>query len=76
MINPCESCPNKQEDIYGLLCDLSCGKHSMYVNYQAGIKEALDWFKSHKVGYDLVYLKHQYELTSEEWQSKLKEWGL
>uniref|UniRef100_A0A6M3L442 Uncharacterized protein n=1 Tax=viral metagenome TaxID=1070528 RepID=A0A6M3L442_9ZZZZ len=39
MNNPCIDCPSKEEDTYGLLCDLSCGKHTAYVNYQAGMNE-------------------------------------
>ena len=34
--NPCGGCPRKVEDSYGLICDLYCGKHSAYINKEAG----------------------------------------
>ncbi len=73
MKNPCENCFNKQEDTYGLLCDLSCGKHSMYINYQAGIKEVVDWVDKQKGYYpDSDY----FNILVYDWQVKVKEWGL
>ena len=42
MKNPCENCDRKQEDEYGLLCDLACGGYTAWLNYQAGIKEAIE----------------------------------
>jgi len=43
--NPCDTCPDKREDEWGLECDLYCGMYSAYINYEAGanaILEALD----------------------------------
>lgn len=34
--NPCDGCPQKEEDSYGLFCDLACGKHSAYINKEDG----------------------------------------
>jgi len=33
---PCDGCPKKEEDCYGLVCDLVCGKNSAWVNHEAG----------------------------------------
>lgn len=33
---PCDNCEKKQVDIYGYLCDLSCGKRSAWINHEAG----------------------------------------
>lgn len=40
--NPCENCPDKQEDKYGLLCDLACGKHTAYLNREVGADAMLE----------------------------------
>ncbi len=76
-----DNCPDKQEDTYGLLCDLSCGKHSMYVNYQAGIKEVVDWIrKVRNIGFvdNPKDMKQDQVLIIElkDWQAKLEEWGI
>lgn len=34
--NPCDGCPDKKEDIYGLFCDLACGKATAYINREIG----------------------------------------
>ena len=71
--NPCENCQNKQVDEYGYLCDLACGGHTAYINYQAGIKEVLSLLerKDHYGEYEEdVYL------IPKNWDFKLKEWGL
>ncbi len=34
--NPCDECARKSEDEYGLLCDLPCGRHTAYMNQEAG----------------------------------------
>lgn len=43
--NPCIDCPNKQEDIYGLICDLACGKHTAWLNFEAGADAMLEGIK-------------------------------
>lgn len=47
--NPCDGCDKKQEDEHGLLCDLSCGKHSAYLNQEAGadamLKGVIKWIR-------------------------------
>lgn len=43
--NPCDGCPQKVEDIYGLFCDLACGKHSAYINKEAGADAILEGLK-------------------------------
>ncbi len=69
MNNPCTDCSDKVEDEYGLLCDLSCGKHTVYINYQSGIKEVVGWIK--------INLPDEYGSIKEwsVWQAKVKEWG-
>ncbi len=78
MRNPCENCTSKQEDIYGLLCDLSCGKHSMYVNYQSGIKEVVDWVNANiyemALGGENSCVQSLFSMKT--WKTKLKEWGI
>ena len=34
--NECIGCTNKVEDEWGKVCDLSCGKYSARVNFEAG----------------------------------------
>jgi len=68
MNNSCINCPDKVEDKYGLFCDLVCGKYTAYINYQAGIKEVVEWCNNNfepTIPMTLDYRK---------WQSKLKEW--
>ena len=43
MKDPCRDCKRKIEDDYGLFCDLACGKHTAWVNYQAGREEVVEW---------------------------------
>ena len=39
-----------------------------------GIKEVVDWIKSREVNHDV--LGARFYASREEWQDKLKEWGL
>lgn len=32
----CDKCTTKQMDLFGYLCDLSCGEYSAYTNFEAG----------------------------------------
>ena len=41
-VNPCNECEQKVEDNYGLFCDLSCGRHTQYINSEAGASDMLD----------------------------------
>jgi len=75
MKNPCENCPNRQKDNYGLLCDLSCGKHSAYVNYQAGIKEVVDWIRGYYTNSDCSNWSG-YSINEKDLVLKMKEWGI
>jgi hypothetical protein len=72
--NPCDDCKNKQEDDYGLICDLGCGCHSMYWNYSAGYKEGIeevvDWLENNfepTIPMTLDYKK---------WHKQLENWGV
>lgn len=40
--NSCNSCDRKVEDEYGLLCDISCGKYSAFVNFETGADAMLE----------------------------------
>ena len=40
--NPCEDCPDKIEDEYGLLCNLPCGKNTAWLNSEAGADAMLE----------------------------------
>ena len=39
--DPCKDCPDIQLDNYGYLCDLACGKHTAYLNREAGVDAIL-----------------------------------
>jgi len=70
MKNPCDKCERKEEDEYGLVCDLACGKHSAWFNHQEGIREVVTWLNDNfepTVPMTLDYKK---------WHNKLKEWGI
>ena len=49
MDDPCIGCKEKQEDEYGLFCDLACGKATSYASYQWGFKSAIKWIRSHQL---------------------------
>lgn len=34
--NPCDGCDKKEEDEYGLYCNIVCGKATAHSNYEAG----------------------------------------
>lgn len=42
---PCDNCKRKTEDEWGLVCDLACGQHTMWVNYEAGADAMLEALK-------------------------------
>jgi hypothetical protein len=49
---PCDGCANKVEDEYGLVCDLSCGKHSAWRNREAGADAMLTALKMNGVRFN------------------------
>ena len=75
MKNPCEYCTSKREDEWGLICDISCGKHSAYKNYQVGIKEVVDFVLAHKE--TSLFNKHgNIYIDPDELDAKLNEWDI
>jgi len=34
--DPCYGCKNRDEDRWGFVCDISCGRHSAHMNFEAG----------------------------------------
>lgn len=50
---PCDDCERKEDDKYGRLCDLACGKYSAYLNREVGAnamqKALIKWIKSHEL---------------------------
>jgi len=44
--NPCDGCKDKEEDEYGLYCNIVCGKATAHASYEAGadaiLKSLLD----------------------------------
>jgi hypothetical protein len=76
MKDPCKDClsVNKFVDDYGYLCDLHCGKHSAYLNHQEGVKEVIDWIKTHQLiepdKDSLTKFEPYYMIEAKE----LKEW--
>ena len=56
--DPCDGCIKKQEDTYGLMCDLACGKHSAWSNRESGadtILEALEQLPSGVLMQDMTF---------------------
>jgi len=39
---PCDECEKKEEDEYGLLCNLACGKYTAWLNREAGADAMLE----------------------------------
>ena len=85
MNNPCVGCPRKVEDEYGLFCDMACGKHTAYVNYQAGIKEAVEFINNLIIGIEGCEFEERLDgdkgcivldMNENQWHDKLKEWGI
>ena len=73
---PCVGCSNLEMDEWGYLCDLSCGKRTAWLNYQAGIMEVVEWMKQNSSDSLTNAGLFQIVLTTVEWQAKLKEWGI
>ena len=44
--NPCEHCDRKEVDQYGFICDLPCGQHTRYFNFEAGADKMLEALRS------------------------------
>jgi len=42
MKDPCDGCKQKEEDDWGLVCDIACGLAFAYGNYEAGADALLD----------------------------------
>jgi hypothetical protein len=51
--NPCETCQDKQEDIYGYYCDISCGRHSQYLSETHGAELLLKALKEQGIPNDV-----------------------
>ena len=43
--DPCRDCERKRTDQWGLICDIACGEHSAYRNYEAGANAMLEAIK-------------------------------
>ena len=43
--DPCKDCIRKREDDYGLICDMACGQHTRYKNYEAGADAMIEAVK-------------------------------
>jgi hypothetical protein len=69
--NPCLNCKNKDEDDYGLLCDLVCHKHSYYNSYMKGVEDTLN---SKEIKEALEYYRIMHQLFDEEWEKMLKNY--
>jgi hypothetical protein len=39
--DPCKKCKRREEDSYGMVCNLWCGKHTYYVTYMYGVDSLL-----------------------------------
>ena len=42
---PCDECEKKEEDEYGLLCNLACGKYTAWLNREAGADALLEMLR-------------------------------
>ncbi len=78
--NKCIDCPNKNIDKYGWLCDISCGEHFAWLNYQEGIKEVWEWIQTHALikpdGASLTQFIPFYQVGIEEPKEWEKEWEI
>ncbi len=45
--DPCKDCSRKEEDDWGLVCDLACGKATDYDWYKQGARDMLTALKEH-----------------------------
>ncbi len=75
MKNLCISCSNRAIDDYGYVCDLYCGKHSEWLNYQAGIKEVMEWIETHNLIKPDEDSITQFSPFYQIEQKELKKWG-
>jgi len=45
--DPCLDCANKVDDVWGRVCDISCGKHSTHIvrqeAYKAQAEKFIEW---------------------------------
>lgn len=81
MKDPCIDCPALRVDEYGYICDLACGKHTAWINHQAGIKEVVKWIgQEHMVvrpdKNSISQFAPYYIIATQELEDKIKEWGL
>ena len=81
-IDPCNDCPDKQEDRYGDQCNLICPKWSAWLNYQAGMRTVVEWIEKNGWVTELNIIKSisvlGWSLFLKEHFSpeQLKEWGM
>ena len=63
--NPCDDCPDKNEDQWGLFCDIACGEHTAWLNHEAGANAILEalyaevkggWCRLEKVGNEVFVI--------------------
>ena len=75
-VEPCVDCPDKVIDNYGYYCDIACEKRSAWLNYRAGIKEVVEWIRSHQLikpdDDSLTRFEPFYQIE----EAELKEWGI
>ena len=62
--NPCDNCGDKVKDVWGLFCDIACGKHSTWVirqeAYKAQLKKVARWLEELPTdGHDKWYFYHK-----------------
>lgn len=76
MKEPCIDCPDKLVDDWGYVCDIHCGKRSQWLNYQAGIREVVEWIESHQLIEPSKDSLTRFEPFYQIEQVKLKEWGI
>ena len=62
--SPCDTCEQKEEDEYGLVCDIACGAYTANANFMLGAKEQLKRVAEHiknlsTDGHDKWYWYHQ-----------------
>lgn len=74
--NPCVNCSDSSIDEWGFLCDLSCGKHTAWVNYQIGVKGIVEWIRSHHLIKPNKDSLTRFEPFYQIEESELKKWGI
>lgn len=81
--DPCKDCSRKIDDVYGRLCDISCGEHTRYENREVGADEMhkadIEWLmKINRAGGSYYHngqwwKTFEFQVSHKEWQEFIGE---